>query len=343
MTGTLIVKGRGGGTGSGQSFTIPLLVPKRLTGANITIPVERAGVQVFAKGPKTTMWTYGGTYPGPDDRPARRPGHEGHVRRQAAELVRRAQRAPARRPSRGDVRTGSRPRTCSRRATRAPTTTRSPTAAQPEHASFFYYHDHRMLRDRPQQLARPAGHVPRRRGRDEQFGCPAASTTCRSPISDRSFTSTNQLKNPFPAHPMMEMTGPSAPPNDETVGNTILVNGRYSPYFNVATRPLPAAPAERVELPVLRLRTVRTGSSFTAARLGRLAVPASGGAQGHPARPVAACRRRRRLRRRVGQAHRAQERAAGEPAAEGHRHADRIADAVPRHRTRSRHASPVPS
>ena len=34
---------------------------------------------------------------------------------------------------------------------------------------------------------------------------------------------------------MMEMTGPSAPPNDETVGNTILVNGRYSPYFNVDT------------------------------------------------------------------------------------------------------------
>ena len=36
-----------------------------ITAANITIPVERAAVRVFASGPKTTMWTYGGTYPGP--------------------------------------------------------------------------------------------------------------------------------------------------------------------------------------------------------------------------------------------------------------------------------------
>ncbi len=49
-------------------------VPKVLTGANIRITVEKSDVQVLPSGPKTPMWTYDGTYPGPT---IRRPvGHD---------------------------------------------------------------------------------------------------------------------------------------------------------------------------------------------------------------------------------------------------------------------------
>ena len=34
---------------------------------------------------------------------------------------------------------------------------------------------------------------------------------------------------------MAPMTGPMAPPNDATVGDRILVNGRFAPYLNVDT------------------------------------------------------------------------------------------------------------
>ncbi len=97
MKGLLIVKGSGGGTtGSGQSFALPLRIPKVITSAHPTIPVERAAVRVFARGPKTTMWTYGGSFPGPT---IRRPSGSlttvtFHDR--AAGCHRLAERAPAR-------------------------------------------------------------------------------------------------------------------------------------------------------------------------------------------------------------------------------------------------------
>ena len=63
-------------------------------------------------------------------------------------------------------------------------------------------------------------------------------------ISERSFTAGNQLTDPFADGPRMvghhghmSWTGPQAPPNDATVGDTVLVNGRYAPYLRVsATR-----------------------------------------------------------------------------------------------------------
>ena len=52
-------------------------------------------------------------------------------------------------------------------------------------------------------------------------------------VSERSLDPNNQLV-PVMSH-MTPMTGPMAPPNDATVGDRILVNGRYAPYLNVAT------------------------------------------------------------------------------------------------------------
>ncbi len=233
MHGVLIVRGSGGGTGGGQSFNIPLLIPPVRTGAKITIPVERKQVRVFPHGPTTWMWTYGGTYPGPTIiRPAGKDTrvtfvdklpksvgslsvhlhgdhHESRFDGQPASSL----LLP------GHSRTYDYPLT---------------DGGQREHASFFYYHDHRMLETGRNNWMGMQGMFIVTRP-DEQFGLPTGKYDVPLAISDRSFTSTNQLRNPFPAHPMMEMTGPSAPPNDETVGTTILVNGRYSPYFNVDT------------------------------------------------------------------------------------------------------------
>lgn len=231
MHGVLIVQGGGGGTGPGQSFAIPLLVPPVRVAAKITIPVELAQVQVFAKGPKTSMWTYGGTYPGPtiirpagqdtkvtfvDKLPSSAGSFSVHLHgdhhSSASDGQPTTQLLTA-----GHSRTYDYPLT---------------EGGKPEHASFFYYHDHRMLvTGRNNWRGLQGMFIVTRRG--EQFGLPTGKYDVPLAISDRSFTATNQLTNPFPAHPMMEMTGPSAPPNDETVGNTILVNGRYSPYFNV--------------------------------------------------------------------------------------------------------------
>jgi len=45
-------------------FMRPLIIPKVLTGANITLTARLADVQVLP-GAKTKMWTYNGTFPGP--------------------------------------------------------------------------------------------------------------------------------------------------------------------------------------------------------------------------------------------------------------------------------------
>src|SRR4051794_17947911 len=65
MRGTLTITGSGGGvTPAEQSFDQPLVVPKVLSTATIRIPIKQAAVRVLPTGPLTTMWTYGGTYPG---------------------------------------------------------------------------------------------------------------------------------------------------------------------------------------------------------------------------------------------------------------------------------------
>ena len=66
MRGTLtVIGGPVGDVPVPPAFEQPLRIPKVLTGDHITIPMKKADVRVMAHGPKTTMWTYGGSYPGP--------------------------------------------------------------------------------------------------------------------------------------------------------------------------------------------------------------------------------------------------------------------------------------
>jgi FtsP/CotA-like multicopper oxidase with cupredoxin domain len=46
------------------AFSRPLIIPKVLTGSNITLTAKLADVQILP-GAKTRMWTYNGTFPGP--------------------------------------------------------------------------------------------------------------------------------------------------------------------------------------------------------------------------------------------------------------------------------------
>ena len=90
-----------------------------------------------------------------------------------------------------------------------------------------------------------------------------------------------------------------AAPGMETVGDQVLVNGRFAPYKRVRPGPVPAADPERVAVLQLRLRAVRRSAVHPDRhRLGT--APAPGGATGHPARPGPARRRGRRLPRPEG-------------------------------------------
>lgn len=50
--------------GHGTAFSRPLVIPKVLTAANITLVAAETAVQILP-GAKTKMWTYNGTFPGP--------------------------------------------------------------------------------------------------------------------------------------------------------------------------------------------------------------------------------------------------------------------------------------
>ena len=133
MRGTLTISGSGGGVvPTPLSFDQPLVQPKRLTTSRIRIPVKQAAVRVMPTGPLTTMWTYGGTFPGPTIvRPAGT-RHQGHVRQPAC-------RRPAPSPSTCTATTsvdqddGQPTRLPDQRTgKRRPTTTRSRDAGKPE-------------------------------------------------------------------------------------------------------------------------------------------------------------------------------------------------------------------
>src|SRR3954451_8468079 len=66
MTGSLVVQGGSGGVGaSAPRFATRLRIPKTLTSSRITLRAQQADVQVLPGRPPTTMYTFGGSWPGP--------------------------------------------------------------------------------------------------------------------------------------------------------------------------------------------------------------------------------------------------------------------------------------
>lgn len=244
MRGVLTVEGTGGGVEPERpTFDQPLVVPATRSGADIRLVMRRSLVRTMPHGPRTPMWTYDGTYPGPTIR--RRGGHGtrvtivNHLPRGAGSTTTHLHgdhhaSADDGQPTthlvrRGHSRTYDYPLTVDGR---------------PEPGSFFWYHDHRMGRTARNNWRGLQGMFIVTDPPTPGLRLPTGRRDVPLMISERSFRADNQLTDPFADGPTMvghhgEMawTGPQAPPNDGTVGDTVLVNGRYAPYLDVtATR-----------------------------------------------------------------------------------------------------------
>ena len=244
MRGLLVVEG-GGGTVTPQlpSFDQPLVVPRHKRGAQITVPMRQARVRMLPTGPKTRMWTYGGTYPGPTIvRPAGRETRVRFVHR----LPRRAGALSVH--LHGDHHASEhdgQPTTQLIRRGQARTYDYPLTyGGLPEPSSFFFYHDHRMDRTARNGWRGLQGMFLVKDSAERSLRLPTGKRDVPLMMVDRSFRVDNELTNPFAHgpkmvghHGAMAWTGPHAPPDDATVGTHVLVNGRYAPYLRVsATR-----------------------------------------------------------------------------------------------------------
>ena len=234
MAGTLVVTGGPGGEGPvPPSFEQALRIPDVLTGSNIVIRMRKAKVKIMPTGPKTRMWTYNGTFPGPTitrptgsltkvtfvhDLPKRAGSltvhqHGGHQ-----------SSADDGQPTRFLIGRGS------RRTYTYPLT----DGGKPLPAAFRFYHDHRMGRTASNNWRGLQGMFLVTDKRERRLDLPRGRYDVPLHFSDRSFTAGNQLTDPFPGPHMHDwLTGPQAPPDDATVGKRILVNGQFAPYLRV--------------------------------------------------------------------------------------------------------------
>ena len=244
MRGSLLVQGGDGSvTPELPSFEQPLAIPRKERGALTTLPMRLARVRMLPTGPRTRMWTYGGSYPGPTIvRPAGRKTMVRFVHR----LPRRAgamtvhlhgdHHAPEHdgQPTTQLVRPGQ------SRTYDYPLT----YGGLPEPSSFFFYHDHRMDRTARNNWRGLQGMFIVKDASESRLRLPDGKRDVPLMVSDRSFRSDNALTNPFAHgprmvghHGAMAWVGPHAPPDDATVGTHVLVNGRSAPYLRVsATR-----------------------------------------------------------------------------------------------------------
>jgi spore coat protein A len=242
MRGTLtIVGGPVGEVPSDPPFEQALRVPKVLTGSNITIPMKKGKVRVMAHGPKTEMWTYGGSFPGPT---IKRPTGKATKVTFVHKLPKKA----------GSMTVHNHGGHQSSKDDGQPTTyligkggKRTYTYplsdnSKPVPAYFAFYHDHKMDATARNNWRGLQGMFLVTDKKEDRLRLPKGKYDVPLHVSDRTFTSGNQLTNPFKhaGHAGHSgggmhdwMTGPTAPPNDATVGNRILVNGQYAPYFRV--------------------------------------------------------------------------------------------------------------
>jgi FtsP/CotA-like multicopper oxidase with cupredoxin domain len=225
MTGTLTI-GTGGPVVSKPKFEQPLVQPPRLHGSHLRIVMKRAKVRVLPHGPRTPMWTYNGTYPGPTI--VRRTGQDTHVtfvnhmpRRFGSMTVHQhAGHQKAKydgQPASHLIRHGH------------SFTYDFPLrdAGKPLPAALRFYHDHRMMVTARNNWHGLQGMFLTTDPHDAKIGLPHGRFDIPLALADRSFTKRNKLTNPFRMH--HTMAGPAM----GTVGDLVLVNGRFAPYQRV--------------------------------------------------------------------------------------------------------------
>ncbi|WP_167289007.1 multicopper oxidase domain-containing protein [Nocardioides seonyuensis] len=236
MRGTLTIEGDATGEiPTSPPFDQPLRIPKVLTGNNVTIPMRMGKVRVMASGPRTRMWTYAGSFPGPTiKRPTGRATKVTFVH----QLPRKAgsmsvHNHGGHQSSRDD---GQPTRYLIGKGGRRTYTYPLTDFGAPVPAYFAFYHDHKMDVTARNNWRGLQGMFLVTDPRERRLRLPTGKFDVPLHFSDRSFTRKNQLTNPFPSpgrgmHHWMN--GPKAPPNDATVGSRILVNGQYAPYLRV--------------------------------------------------------------------------------------------------------------
>jgi spore coat protein A len=225
MTGLLVIDGPAdGNVGDVPKFEQPLVQPPRLTGSHIRIVARKADVRVLPHGPKTPMWTYGGSFPGPTI--VRRAGHDTHVTfvnhlpRSAGSLtvhLHGGHQASADdgQPTTHLIRHG-RSRTYDYPLV---------DAGSPVPGQTLWYHDHRMGVTARNVWRGLQGIFLVEDPREDSLGLPSGRHDIPLAFTDRSFTKDNRLTNPF-RHSGMSMGGATA----GTTGTKVLVDGRFAPY-----------------------------------------------------------------------------------------------------------------
>lgn len=221
-----------------------------LTDARLTIPIREAEVQALP-GPKTKMWTYGGTFPGPT---IRRPAghrtavtfrhelpasageltvhlHGGHNRTQfdgqpGGLTASHAQSFYCQIPR------GLSPRESGNDLLLEPGGQRTYVYelmedGRPERAAFQWYHDHRLDRTARNIWHGLAGMWIVDDEFDAGLPLPRGERDLALMIGDRSFDRHNQLTDPF---------ADLRPPADGIDGRQILVNGVYMPHHRVSAQ-----------------------------------------------------------------------------------------------------------
>jgi len=228
MTGTLVIDGPPGGPITNvPKFEQPLVQPPRLHGKHIRIVMRKSKVRVLPHGPRTPMLTFGGTYPGPTIvRPTgkattvtfvnRLPRKDGSVtiHQHAGHQASRDDGQPdAFLIRHGHARTYHYPLS---------------DAGRPLPAALRFYHDHRMDKTARNNWFGLQGMFLTTDPREAKMGLPHGRYDIPLAITDRSFRANNTLVNPF-----RHMHRMGAGPGMETVGDQVLVNGRYAPYTKV--------------------------------------------------------------------------------------------------------------
>ncbi len=229
-----------------DAFTTPLRLPRELRGAEITIPIVAAKQQILP-GPKTALWTYDGSFPGPTiRRPAgatTRVSFEHHLPAAAGELTVHLHGGHVASDQDGQPGglTAAQPRAgyCRIDPNLSPTESGNDLliapggrrtynyelteAGEPERAAFQWYHDHRLERTAANIWRGLAGMFIVDDDLDAALGLPRGRRDIALMLSDRSFDRQNQLTDPFSGRP----------PSDGSVGEHVLVNGRIRPFHRV--------------------------------------------------------------------------------------------------------------
>jgi spore coat protein A len=232
-----------------RPFQQPLPIPDVLTGADLSIPIREAAVPVLP-GPRTRMWTYGGSFPGPTIRRpsgeatrvrfAHRLGsgagelsvhlHGGHNRAsedgQPGGLTARQPRSLY-----CDISPGLSAAESGNDLLIEPGGARTYTYEHvedgaPERAALHWYHDHRLDQSARNIWRGLAGMWILDDEVDAALPLPRGDRDLPLMLCDRSFDRDNQLTDPF--------SDGLRPPDDGIVARHVLVNGAVAPYHRVS-------------------------------------------------------------------------------------------------------------